>query len=103
MDGGAGVVVVDAVRLGPAASPRIQFKVVTVEQADTLIRGRGKAFAKSGVVLSEVLSAKERALHEQMFPHFLRLRDAGEKVQFRTARLFVDGKLWSAATGSAAA
>ncbi len=41
VEGGAGVAVVDAVRLGPAASPRFLFKVATVEQAEVLIRGRG--------------------------------------------------------------
>jgi hypothetical protein len=103
VEGGAGVVVVDAVRLGPVASPRFQFKVATVEQADSLVRGRGKAFAGSGVVLSEVLSPAETALHSQLYPDFLRLRGAGHKVQFRRARLFVDGQLWSKAMGSAAA
>ena len=103
VEGGAGVVVVDAVRLGPVASPRFQFKVATVEQADSLVRGRGKAFAGSGVVLSEVLSPAETALHSQLYPDFLRLREAGHKVQFRRARLFVDGQLWSQAMGSTAA
>ena len=103
VEGGDGVVVVDAVRLGPAASPRFQFKVATVEQADTLIRGRGKAFAGSGVVLSEVLSPAETALHTQMYPDFLRLKAAGHRVQFRRARLFVDGQLWSKAVGTATA
>jgi hypothetical protein len=98
--GGAGVAVVDAVRLGPAASPRFQFKVASVEQADALVRGRGKAFAGSGIVLSEVLSAAETALHRQNYPDFLRLKEAGHRVQFRRARLFVDGQLWSKALGS---
>ena len=103
VDGGAGVVVVDAVRLGPAASPRFQFKVATLEQADALVRGRGKAFAGSGIVLSEVLSLAERALHTQLYPDFLRLKAAGHRVQFRRARLFVDGQLWSLAMAPAAA
>ncbi len=89
-----------SVRLGPAASPRFQFKVATVEQADTLVRGRGKAFAGSGIVLSEVLRAAETALHRQNYPDFLRLQEAGHRVQFRRARLFVDGQLWSKAMGS---
>ena len=103
VEGGEGVVVVDAVRLGPAAAPRFQFKVATLEQADTLVRGRGKAFAGSGIVLSEVLSPAETALHTQLYPDFLRLREAGHRVQFRRARLFVDGQLWSKARSSAAA
>ncbi len=103
LEGGGSVVVVDAVRLGPAASPRFQFKVATVEQADTLVRGRGKAFASAGVVLSEVLSPAETALHSQMYPDFLRLREAGHRGHFRRARLFVDGQLWSKAQGPAAA
>jgi hypothetical protein len=102
VDGGAGVVVVDAVRLGPAAAPRFQFKVATHEQADTLVRGRGKAFAGSGIVLSEVLSPAETALHKQMYPDFLRLKEAGHRVQFRRARLFVDGHLWSKMKAAAA-
>jgi hypothetical protein len=69
-----------------------------VEQADTLVRGRGKAFAGSGIVLSEVLSAAETALHKQNYPDFL--KEAGHRVQFRRARLFVDGQLWSTAMGS---
>ena len=103
VEGGEGVVVVDAVRLGPAAAPRFQFKVATLEQADTLVRGRGKAFAGSGIVLSEVLSPAETALHTQLYPEFLRLREAGHRVQFRRARLFVDGHLWSKARSSAEA
>ncbi len=64
--------------LGPAASPRFQFKVATLEQADAPVRGRGKAFAGSGFVLSEVLSPAERALHTQLFSFdFLRLKDTG--------------------------
>jgi hypothetical protein len=101
VEGGGGVVVVDAVRLGPAGAPRFQFKVATLEQADTLVRGRGKAFAGSGIVLSEVLSPAETALHTQLYPDFLRLREAGHRVQFRRARLFVDGHLWSKARSSA--
>ena len=103
VEGGAGVVVVDAVRLGPAVAPRFQFKVATQEQADTLVRGRGQAFAGSGIVLSEVLSPAETALHKQNYPDFLRLKAAGHRVQFRRARLFVDGQLWSKALGSVAA
>jgi hypothetical protein len=103
VEGGAGVVVVDVVRLGPAASPRFLFQVATVEQAEILIRGRGKALAGSGIVLSEVLSAEESELHKRLYPDFLRLKEAGHKVQFRRARLFVDGQLWSKAGGSAAA
>ena len=103
LDGGAGVVVVDAVRHGPAADPRFQFKVATHEQADTLVRGRGKAFAGSGIVLSEVLSTAETARHKQLYPDFLRLQAAGHRVQFRRARLFVDGQLWSKTGGPAAA
>jgi hypothetical protein len=103
VEGGAGVVVVDSVRLGSAASPRFQFKVASLEQADVLVRGRGKAFASSGIVLSEVLSPAETALHTQLYPDFLRLREAGHRVQFRRARLFVDGQLWSKARSSAAA
>ena len=45
----------------------------------------------------------ETALHSQLYPDFLRLGDAGHKVQVRRARLFVDGQLWSKAMGSAAA
>ena len=103
VEGGAGVVVVDVVRLGPAASPRFLFQVATVEQAEILIRGRGKALAGSGIVLSEVLSAEESELHKRLYPDFLRLKEAGHKVQFRRARLFVDGQLWSNAGGPAAA
>ena len=102
VEGGESVVVVDAVRLGPAAAPRFQFKVATLEQADTLVRGRGKAFAGSGIVLSEVLSPAETALHTQLYPDFLRLREAGHRVQFRRARLFVDGHLWSKMKAAAA-
>ena len=102
VEGGDGVVVVDAVRLGPAASPRFQFKVATLEQADTLVRGRGKAFAGSGVVLSEVLTVAEQALHKQNYQHFLAQKAAGHRVQFRRARLFVDGQLWSKAEVAAA-
>ena len=101
VEGGAGVVVVDAVRLGPAASPRFQFKVATVEQAEILIRGRGKALAGSGIVLSEILTAAESQLHKRLYPDFLRLKEAGHRVQFRRARLFVDGQLWSKPAGPA--
>jgi hypothetical protein len=94
---------VDSVRLGSAASPRFQFKVASLEQADVLVRGRGKAFAGAGVMLSDVLSAKETALHKQLYPDFLRLKAAGHRVQFRRARLFVDGQLWSLAMAPAAA
>jgi hypothetical protein len=103
VEGGAGVVVVDAVRLGPAGTPRFQFRVATVEQAETLIRGRGKALSGSGIVLSEVLSAAESALHKRLYPDFLRLKEAGHRVQFRRARLFVDGQLWPEPAGPAAA
>jgi hypothetical protein len=103
VEGGAGVVVVDSVRLGSAAAPRFQFKVASLEQADVLVRGRGKAFAGAGVMLSEVLSAREAALHKQLYPDFLRLKAAGRRVQFRRARLFVDGQLWSVAKTPAAA
>jgi hypothetical protein len=103
VEGGDGVVVVDAIRLGPAAAPRFQFKVATLEQADTLVQGRGKAFKGSGIVLSEVLSPAETALHKQFYPDFLRLKEAGHRVQFRRARLFVDGQLWSKMEWSAAA
>ena len=94
VEGGEGVVVVDAVRLGPASAPRYQFKVAAVAQADILVRGRGKALAGSGVVLSELLSAAEAARHTQYYGDFLRFKQAGRKVQFRRARLFVDGQLW---------
>jgi hypothetical protein len=103
VEGGDGVVVVDAARVGPAASPRFHFKIATVEQAEILIRGRGKALAGSGIVLSEVLSAAEAERHKQLYPDFLRLQEAGHKVQFRRARLFVDGQLWSTTGGGAAA
>ena len=103
VEGGAGVAVVDAVHVGPAATARFQFRVATVEWADTLVRGRGKAFAGSGVVLSKVLTAAESALHKQHYPDFLHLKDAGHRVQFHRARLFVDGQIWSKAMGSAAA
>lgn len=93
--GGAEVQVVDVVRRGTAERPRFLFTVATLEQADTLVRGRGRALAGSGVVLSEVLTAAETALHRQLWPAFLRLQQAGHKVQFRRARLFVDGALWS--------
>jgi hypothetical protein len=103
VEGGAGVVVMDAVRLGPAGTPRFQFRVATVEQAETLIRGRGKALSGSGIVLSEVLSAAESSLHKRLYPDFLRLKEAGHRVQFRRARLFVDGQLWPEPAGPAAA
>jgi hypothetical protein len=103
VEGGEGVEVVDAVRLGPTSAPRYQFKVATLAQADTLVRGRGKALAGSGVVLSEVLSAAEAARHTQYWADFLRFKQAGHKVQFRRARLFVDGQLWSKTGGGAAA
>jgi hypothetical protein len=92
---GAEVQVVDVARLGPGARPRFVFKVATLEQADVLVRGRGRVLAGSGVVLSEVLSEAEAARHAQLYPTFLELKRAGHKVQFRRARLFVDGKLWS--------
>ena len=92
--GGAEVQVVDVVRLGLAERPRFQFRVATLEQADALVRGRGKALAGSGIVLSEVLSPAEAERHKQLYPDFLRLREAGHKVQFRRARLFVDGLLF---------
>jgi len=48
-------------------------------------------------------SAREAALHKQLYPDFLRLKAAGHRVQFRRARLFVDGQLWSLAMAPAAA
>ena len=94
--GDAEVQVVDVVRLGSVERPRFQFKVASLEQADTLVRGRGRALAGTGVVLSEVLTASEVARHKQLWPTFLRLQRAGHKVQFKRARLFVDGQLWTA-------
>lgn len=68
-------------RFHSAARPRFQFKVATLEQADTgdgsLLRGRGRALACSGVILSL-------------------LQRVGHRVQFRRARLFINGQLSSA-------
>jgi hypothetical protein len=51
----------------------------------------------------KVLSPAETALHTQLYLDFLRLKAAGHRVQFRRARLFVDGQLWSKARGPAPA
>jgi hypothetical protein len=103
VDGGESVAVVDAVRLGPASAPRYQFKVATLVQADILVRGRGQALAGTGVVLSEVLSAAEAARHTQYYADFLRLKQAGHTAQFRRARLFIDGQVWTRPPGAHAA
>ena len=93
--GEAAVQVVDVVRRGPAARPRFLFKVATLEQAEALVTGRGAALAGSGVILSEVLTAAEAARHTQLWPIFLQHQREGHKVQFKRARLFVNGSQWT--------
>jgi len=44
-----------------------------------------------GCHIFDVLSAEEKLAHRQLWPLFLSARDEGKKVQFRRARLFVDG------------
>eukprot|EP00955_Chlamydomonas_euryale_P012418 133749-Chlamydomonas_euryale.AAC.1 len=44
-----------------------------------------------GCHIFDVLSAEEKLARRQLWPLFLSAQDEGKKVQFRRARLFVDG------------
>ena len=81
------MVVVDVVHRGPATSPRFQFKVATVEQADTLVRGRYKAFAGSGIVLWRCSAPRRQPSTRRCTP-----TSSGRSAV--PARLFVDGRLY---------
>lgn len=87
---GPAVAVVDAVRTGPAAAPRIFFSVGSLAAADALVRARC-ALKGSGYVLMEVLSPEEQREHRQLWPLFLAARAKGQRAQFSRARLVVDG------------
>jgi hypothetical protein len=87
--------VVDATFLGarpggPGGAARILFTVGTADVADAVVRSRC-GLKGSGSCIFEALSNSERAQHKALWPAFEAARSAGQKAQFRRARLFVDG------------
>ena len=80
------VSIVDAARVNATS---VFFSVDTLQQA-TLLVGKRSLLKGSGVTLYEVLSPQERAQHARLMPQFLAARQAGQRVQFSRAQLFVD-------------
>ena len=82
----------DACRVGDQkAADRVYITVTTSDAAEALVSSR-HALRGTDFAVFDVLSPKEQQLHDQLWPLFLAARASGQRVQFKRARLFVDGK-----------
>ena len=85
----------DAVRWRTAAGKechRILFTVATTADADLVVRWRPALRQQpAGWACFDVLSAHEERAHAALWPTFLAAKAAGHRVQFKRARLFVNG------------
>ncbi|KAG1666956.1 hypothetical protein FOA52_004239 [Chlamydomonas sp. UWO 241] len=77
---------------GTGGAARILFTVGSADVADAVVRSRC-GLKGSGSSIFEALSDRERAQHKALWPAYEAARAAGQKAQFRRARLFVDGLL----------
>ncbi|KAG1659758.1 hypothetical protein FOA52_004413 [Chlamydomonas sp. UWO 241] len=77
---------------GTGGAARILFTVGSADVADAVVRSRCGQKG-SGSSIFEALSDRERAQHKALWPAYEAARAAGQKAQFRRARLFVDGLL----------
>ncbi|KAG1655265.1 hypothetical protein FOA52_014590 [Chlamydomonas sp. UWO 241] len=75
---------------GTGGAARILFTVGSADVADVVVRSRC-GLKGSGSSIFEALSDRERAQHKALWPAYEAARAALQKVQFRRARLFVDG------------
>jgi hypothetical protein len=78
---------------GPGGAARILFTVGSANVADAVVRSRC-GLKGSGRTISEALSDSEQAQHNPLWPVYKAALLAGQKPQFRRARLFVDGLLY---------
>ena len=93
--------VVDAVDLGDGTGAvgkgcfRLLFTVATIADADLVVRWRPTlrplAVVEAGWACFDVLSAHEERAHAALWPTFLAAKAVGHRVQFKRARLFVNG------------
>ena len=86
----------DAVDLGEGKGCfRVLFTVATTADADLVVRWRPTlrplAVVEAGWACFDVLSAHEERAHAALWPTFLAAKAAGHRVQFKRARLFVNG------------
>ncbi|KAG1657470.1 hypothetical protein FOA52_003007 [Chlamydomonas sp. UWO 241] len=73
---------------GTGGAARILFTVGSADVADAVVRSRC-GLKGSGSSIFEALSDCERAQHKALWPAYEAARAAGQKAQFRRARLFV--------------
>jgi hypothetical protein len=72
---------------------RVLFTVASDAMADTIVRGRCKLHdVEPSVAVFDVLSDREEARHQALWPAFLAAKAAGKRAQFHRARLVVDGE-----------
>ncbi|KAG1655050.1 hypothetical protein FOA52_003806 [Chlamydomonas sp. UWO 241] len=77
---------------GTGGAARILFTVGSADVADAVVCSRcGLKGSGSGSSIFEALSDRERAQHKALWPAYEAARAAGQKAQFRRARLLVDG------------
>ncbi|KAG1654280.1 hypothetical protein FOA52_005660 [Chlamydomonas sp. UWO 241] len=74
---------------------RVLFTVTSDAVADTVVRWR-RSLRQASVAVFDVLSDREEAQHQALWPVFLAAKAAGKRAQFHRARLVVDGE-WVAA------
>jgi hypothetical protein len=75
----------------PAVSRRrVWFQVVTQLQASDIVHNRRK-LAGSGIVIHDYLSTSEYSIYKALQPAWKNAKQAGKKVFWRRAALFVDG------------
>ena len=86
----AKLILVDAVRLGPQAAPRVFITVGSLAQAEVLVQYR-HLFKGSGFTVWDMLSPVEQVLHAKLWPSFREAVALGKKAQFHRARLMVEG------------
>ncbi|KAG1674118.1 hypothetical protein FOA52_015747 [Chlamydomonas sp. UWO 241] len=70
---------------------RVLFTVTSDAVADTVVRWR-RSLRQASVAVFDVLSDREEAQHQALWPAFLAAKAAGKRAQFHRARLVVDGE-----------
>ncbi|KAG1671541.1 hypothetical protein FOA52_011263 [Chlamydomonas sp. UWO 241] len=81
---------------------RVLFTVASDAVADTVVRWRHELRrCVDSTAVFDVLSDREEAQHQALWPAFLAAKVAGKRAQFHRARLVVDGeRYWGVLTGS---
>ncbi|KAG1665502.1 hypothetical protein FOA52_009763 [Chlamydomonas sp. UWO 241] len=74
------------------------FTVASDAVADVVVRNRCclSFYVESSAAVFDVLTDREEAQHQALWPAFVAAKAAGKRAQFHRARLAIDGK-WVAA------